>query len=148
MTIFEEDKMLQDKDIYSTERTPSYADWALFNMGKELEEKIPTTTGRTIRSMKVDIIGGDNPLRQPFDTRGGYTYDISIPIEEMAHLLPTGYRFMYNAPIGCAEISNIRNMFLCGEINSTELHIRIQNWYSASARLYRLAVNLFMVKDN
>lgn len=146
MAIYDESKMLQ-KDVYATERTPSYADWALFNMGKELEEKMPTKSGRDIRSIHIDIIGGDNPLRQAFDTRGGYTYHIYIPIEEMAHLLPTGYRFMYDSPVSCAEINNIRNMMLCAEMNSTELHIAIQNWYSASARLYRLAINTFMVKD-
>ena len=39
MAIFDEKKMEQ-KPIYPTKRTPSYADWALFNMGSALEEKV------------------------------------------------------------------------------------------------------------
>lgn len=37
MPIFDKEKMKQ-KVVYPTEQTPSYADWALFEMGKELEE--------------------------------------------------------------------------------------------------------------
>lgn len=36
MPIYDESKMRQ-KVVYPTKQTPSYADWALFNMGKELE---------------------------------------------------------------------------------------------------------------
>lgn len=37
--IYEEENMKQ-KVVYPTEQTPSYADWKLFGMGKELEEKV------------------------------------------------------------------------------------------------------------
>lgn len=36
MAIYDKEKMFQ-KPVYPTKQTPSYADWALFNMGKELE---------------------------------------------------------------------------------------------------------------
>ena len=36
MPIYDESKMKQ-KVVYPTKQTPSYADWALFEMGKELE---------------------------------------------------------------------------------------------------------------
>lgn len=36
MAIYDEKKMKQ-KEVYPTEQTPSYADWALFEMGKQLE---------------------------------------------------------------------------------------------------------------
>lgn len=39
MSIFDEEKMEQ-KVVYPTKKTPDYAAWALFNMGKELEEKV------------------------------------------------------------------------------------------------------------
>ena len=36
MVIYEKERMYQ-KVVYPTKQTPSYADWALFEMGKELE---------------------------------------------------------------------------------------------------------------
>lgn len=37
MAIYDPEKMKQ-KEVYPTKQTPSYADWALFQMGKELED--------------------------------------------------------------------------------------------------------------
>ena len=37
--IYDEDKMNQ-KPVYPTKRTPSYADWSLFDMGADLEEVV------------------------------------------------------------------------------------------------------------
>lgn len=41
-SIYTKDKMKQ-KTVYPTEQTPSYADWALFDMGKDLEDKVEGT---------------------------------------------------------------------------------------------------------
>ena len=42
--IYTEDKMNQ-KPVYPTKTTPSYADWKLFEMGKALEEKVDESSG-------------------------------------------------------------------------------------------------------
>ena len=39
MTIYDEEKMKQ-LSVYPTKQTPSYADWRLFEMGKELEQSV------------------------------------------------------------------------------------------------------------
>ena len=58
--IFDEDKMKQTP-LYPTKQTPSYADWALFNMGKELEGNTPPTpTAEDVG--KVVIVGEDGKL--------------------------------------------------------------------------------------
>lgn len=68
--IYDEDKMNQ-KPVYPTKRTPSYADWSLFDMGADLEQavnvitedisKIPTIPTPTIADageyIKVDAEG-------------------------------------------------------------------------------------------
>lgn len=147
MPIFEEDKMLQDKDIYSTERTPSYADWALFNMGKELEEKyVPPGRYRDIRVITFDVIGGDNPLLQPFWTQGGYTYDKFVPLSDMQHLLPKGYRFLYYAPIQVLALRHIRVMINSMHIDEEGFHITFQNW-NQNANVTQFKVAAFIVKD-
>ena len=43
-SIYTRDKMKQ-KTVYPTEQTPSYADWALYEMGKELEAKVDSIGG-------------------------------------------------------------------------------------------------------
>jgi len=60
MAIFDEKKMEQ-KPIYPTKRTPSYADWALFNMGKELEESVAGGGGEITVDQEV-IAGSENPV--------------------------------------------------------------------------------------
>lgn len=42
--IYTRDKMKQ-KTVYPTEQTPSYADWALYEMGKDLEDKVDEQSG-------------------------------------------------------------------------------------------------------
>ena len=61
MTIYDEEKMKQ-LPVYPTKQTPSYADWRLFEMGKELEEQIGGTIptpeeGDVGKVIKVGIDG-------------------------------------------------------------------------------------------
>lgn len=59
-SIYDESKMKQ-KVVYPTEQTPSYADWALFEMGKELEGNTPPTpTAEDVG--KVVMVGEDGKL--------------------------------------------------------------------------------------
>ena len=53
MAIYDEKKMKQ-KEVYATKQTPQYSDWALFNMGKELEKKVDDLDPGESKTLEVD----------------------------------------------------------------------------------------------
>lgn len=63
--IYDEDKMVQ-KVVYPTKQTPSYADWRLFEMGKELEEVVDGI-GEGVTKEYVD--DADAALQEQIDTK-------------------------------------------------------------------------------
>ena len=51
--IYTEDRMKQ-LPVYPTKQTPSYADWNLFKMGQELEEKVNGVSGNVYTKSEID----------------------------------------------------------------------------------------------
>ena len=84
--IYDESKMNQ-KPIYPTKRTPSYADWSLFDMGADLEDEVNTLT-TTVSQLPVvptpTIADAGTYIK--VDAEGAYELGsiVSIPIPEVA----------------------------------------------------------------
>lgn len=81
MTIFDKERMKQ-KIIYPTKQTPSYADWALFEMGKELEESgsggTAYTAGSGIAISEENVISN---IAQP-DVTKAYVDSVDVNLQQ------------------------------------------------------------------
>ena len=81
MAIFDEKRMKQ-KEIYPTKQTPSYADWALFEMGKELEESgsggVEYTAGSGISISEENVISNS---AQP-DVNKAYVDGVDLNLQQ------------------------------------------------------------------
>ena len=139
MSIYDESKMRQ-KVVYPTKQTPSYADWALFEMGKELEahgsifdpaQDVIFKTATGITPIFVSTIEVTIAESTPTEiTLGETTYTLTADIDSDAYVLSIddtfkGYIFFYgdievDNYIGANVIIDDAQELLYGQITSVE----------------------------
>lgn len=132
--IYNEEKM-QQKVVYPTKQTPSYADWALYNMGAALEEKVdgmgsglPEHTSED--AGKVLKVTAQNEVAWATDEQGhaqvqanwNETDNTQPSYIQNKPTIPAGYEYVKNVSGGPYTITANGNTTITAETLSNEYY--------------------------
>ena len=103
MAIYDRDKMNQ-LEVFPTKKTPSYADWNLFEMGKELEERTTIYPEPTIEDEgKTPVVNSDGEIEFDYPSFTPGESGVVVPDEPATGANAVNKNYVDSLDIGTSD---------------------------------------------